>query len=497
MKKTTFIIVLIINSLIIIAQSNTFTTIVKYPNNQQISSICETKDSGYIAVGKRYYGIGDLKTSLFAIKLNSTGLIVDSIVSFDTTICTDFIEIIPFNNSYLIFGKKQEKTPPFKDSLVIIKVTEALKIINRKTFFLQDTFMITQIQSSIMNNTSFNMFINTFYYQPHNNGKSGYSWLIQMDTAFNILLKRKHYSNHFNKFDIQYFTFSKNINKFVAFSDYYTNLSPSSILFLNDSLEIDSAKDIHHDYHMRYYFVKQYYDSTLLFYAYHRMLLGGIQKIGFLRLSKNYSLLKETIIPPLDTHQVVPAYQFVAEGDGTFYIGMTYNANPYNIEFGGQGAKSWIRIVKYDDSLNILLDKKYGGDAYYFLQSIVETSDKGCIISAAKYNYLINTNANRDIFIMKLDSNGQTTWVKSITIPETTLILYPNPTHNILNISLTATNQNIATLRVYNTLGQLVTTRQPNTEKVTMDVSTLKTGVYFVEGFTRKGERFEGKFVKE
>jgi len=38
---------------------------------------------------------------------------------------------------------------------------------------------------------------------------------------------------------------------------------------------------------------------------------------------------------------------------------------------------------------------------------------------------------------------------------------------------------------------------KPKAAEIKIDVRKLKSGVYFVEGFTRKGERFEGKFVKE
>jgi len=77
------------------------------------------------------------------------------------------------------------------------------------------------------------------------------------------------------------------------------------------------------------------------------------------------------------------------------------------------------------------------------------------------------------------------------------LKLFPNPASTSLNLRLQAPNQTITTLKIYNALGQQVMALEPKAAEIKIDIRKLKSGVYFVEGFTREGERFEGKFVKE
>ncbi|WP_395044525.1 T9SS type A sorting domain-containing protein [Flavobacterium sp.] len=73
--------------------------------------------------------------------------------------------------------------------------------------------------------------------------------------------------------------------------------------------------------------------------------------------------------------------------------------------------------------------------------------------------------------------------------------LYPNPTKNTLNIQVKNTIE-VSSISIYNTLGQLVLVI-PNAKEVkTIDVSSLKTGTYFINLISDKGTS-TAKFIKE
>ena len=75
-----------------------------------------------------------------------------------------------------------------------------------------------------------------------------------------------------------------------------------------------------------------------------------------------------------------------------------------------------------------------------------------------------------------------------VSIPE--LFLYPNPAENVLNISISDHHEH--TVRIYNMFGQLCGTWQI-IESLSVDISQLSAGLYFVTGRDLK----PGKFIKK
>ncbi len=77
-----------------------------------------------------------------------------------------------------------------------------------------------------------------------------------------------------------------------------------------------------------------------------------------------------------------------------------------------------------------------------------------------------------------------------------TVVLYPNPAENTVNVSV-APSVNIQSISIYNPLGQLVKTLTANeiNTSLAIDVTTLKTGTYFMEINSNQGKKTK-KFVK-
>ena len=71
--------------------------------------------------------------------------------------------------------------------------------------------------------------------------------------------------------------------------------------------------------------------------------------------------------------------------------------------------------------------------------------------------------------------------------------MYPNPATNILNIESVLA---IEKVEIYNVLGQQVISVAPNRELVTLDVASLKSGVYVVKTSVN-GNVSSTRFIKE
>lgn len=71
--------------------------------------------------------------------------------------------------------------------------------------------------------------------------------------------------------------------------------------------------------------------------------------------------------------------------------------------------------------------------------------------------------------------------------------MYPNPAKNVLNLESAVTIDQVA---IYNVLGQQVVSKSPNSEVVSLDVSTLQVGIYIVKT-SIGGNVSSTRFIKE
>jgi len=124
-----------------------------------------------------------------------------------------------------------------------------------------------------------------------------------------------------------------------------------------------------------------------------------------------------------------------------------------------------------DGTIGLYVEEAYAGASGY---------------STVFYNFSLNwlTDGN-DPF----DPSGT---AENLTVPET-LKIYPVPASS----SVTIEAEEMQTLHIYNTIGQLVKSVSVNgASEVRVDVSGWASGVYFVEGVDGNGLKRSGRFVK-
>ncbi|MBI4646071.1 MAG: T9SS type A sorting domain-containing protein [Bacteroidia bacterium] len=157
-----------------------------------------------------------------------------------------------------------------------------------------------------------------------------------------------------------------------------------------------------------------------------------------------------------------------------------------NIYYGGtadmvigyyfQSDTSWYIINKFDSKLNLKWQKYYGGDAYYKLWSVKATSDGGCLLLGTRYNYLNHADM-RDIYIIKLDENGNLTSINNPEIKVKEIIVYPNPVTESIYLQ-TALKQSMD-FEFYDITGKKVLQKKNVDSKSVINIKHLHSGMYF------------------
>ena len=135
-----------------------------------------------------------------------------------------------------------------------------------------------------------------------------------------------------------------------------------------------------------------------------------------------------------------------------------------------------IYIAKLDTDLNVLNERYLGGDASYDVYSMASTSDGGCAIGGFKYDYKVNGEQEGDAFIIKTDPDLWVNIEENTKIPIHSVLCYPNPGNNNLNIRTTTYNSDFM---LYDEYGRLILTTKINNLVTEINTSKLKRGVTF------------------
>jgi len=155
---------------------------------------------------------------------------------------------------------------------------------------------------------------------------------------------------------------------------------------------------------------------------------------------------------------------------------------------------TYVMVCKLDSNLNIIWEKYYGGNLTYSPQAIISTSDDGCMILGEIRTFYKKSTA--DIFILKLDSEGNFTNIDNPEIVAKELLLYPNPATTEINIRLGAHLKDV-TLEVYDISGKLVLTQKLENTESKINISALNSGAYIYKCYNKERVIDTGKFVKE
>jgi len=215
-------------------------------------------------------------------------------------------------------------------------------------------------------------------------------------------------------------------------------------------------------------------------------------KIGILKLDSTFQIKKEFFLGPDDTVSY-PAYNTNMD-----YLNVQniFVGGLVNQDYGGIFSYnlSYIILGKFDSSLNLKWQKYFGGDTYYMVWSVIATSDGGCIIGASTNDYA-TMGEERDVYILKLDSNGLITGIPHP--PSNTndkILIYPNPGNDMMYVE---NNLGTCSLFLCDLTGRTICSRELSDGRNLIDVKLLKPGLYLYKLLQNSEIKQAGKWIKQ
>jgi hypothetical protein len=208
----------------------------------------------------------------------------------------------------------------------------------------------------------------------------------------------------------------------------------------------------------------------------------GKRDIFIMKLDSNYNIT--SIDSYGDSSNNYP-YQFNRQNDHSFNV---IGDNVGDLVNGYYD----VFVMNIDSIGKMKYNHRYGGSQRDRGRSIIKTKDGNLLVSGyTNSNDLdfigINIGGD-DLFIMKLDSNGNlnnTTSINEFSEPTTTLSVHPNPFSNTTTISYKVETPSNISIELLNTLGQTIEVLRNDysdsgTYQLPLNVSNLTSGMYSV-----------------
>lgn len=177
-------------------------------------------------------------------------------------------------------------------------------------------------------------------------------------------------------------------------------------------------------------------------------------------------------------------------GDNVYFLGLKNLsfANPWQ----GNGDPSTMIAGCVDHDMNLKWVRYLGGDNYYVPYNIQSTSDGGCVL-VGTFNDTVTLDLTSNIFVIKLDSNGGTSFLSEINPLAMLVKAYPNPTNGYLNLEVPVQAEAISGIQVFDLAGKLVLEESVGAQRVRLDLSQISSGTYLVKGMLHSGGSFTRK----
>ncbi len=162
--------------------------------------------------------------------------------------------------------------------------------------------------------------------------------------------------------------------------------------------------------------------------------------------------------------------------DGGYIVAGYSSSN--NGDVSGNHGESDYWIVKLDDSGSVQWQKSLGGTGEDVATSILQTSDGGYIVAGYSYSNdgdVSGNHGNSDYWIVKLTG----TVGLNETLNNNTFSVYPNPATDLITVKGISPKTEID---ITNMRGETVLRTVAKDNELTIDVSKLSAGMYFVNG---------------
>lgn len=129
-------------------------------------------------------------------------------------------------------------------------------------------------------------------------------------------------------------------------------------------------------------------------------------------------------------------------------------------------------------------------------------------VNNEEYTITDLSNGNYDVYVRAICDDENSEWLSSnvlvdesdVSINETSGVefsIYPNPTNDVVNISLEKNSVDVKSIEVLNAQGQRVSVLEVNASDVQIDFSSFEKGMYFIVLQTTNNDLITSKVVKK
>lgn len=414
----------------------------------------------------------------YLLKYSKSGVLIKQVELDSLTI--NFTSFKKNTNEIILI---QSKSSANSYGLLYSVIDTNLNLLNEKFYPFPNSLYISGLKARMMNDSSI---IVAGYTNKLNAPVSSAPFYFKLnvsgDSINSVFLSNYGWSRGFDVLQIQ--------NSYYLFNSYLCNTcSLGTIIKTNLSLEIKDTINIEDD----------------LYDMFSPILINDTTIQIFTRKNNSTKLY----LTRIDTFgNKIIQVGFGSEG-GSYYPAMqngmsnfineSYllytNKFSFNSPFFGNGNSSDLVLTKLNQNLDTLYSRFFSFDKYLNAWAIRATTDGGCIFVSSE-NDTINHNNNRDILIIKVDSNGFITWTQNIEPPKKELLVYPNPADKFINIVLNDNNTTNCNIDIYNNIGQFVMRFSIHSNETKIDIRGLIKGAYIMKITSSDGRTISKKFIK-
>ena len=480
-KKTGLILGILLIFTLTVNSQNTFELLVENDYDKLILDVVELPDGSFVLCGTYLDSNQTGKFKGYLIKINEEGAITDSVYLNEYAYCT-LHNIHFYNNELYVIAALQENADT-NFTLGLFRLNTDLEILDVKTNALHGSNKHIGFLNSIIDsdeNLVMGGIINDYDDNDEYLGLEGFLYKISMSgdslnsVFFNEYLHKIPYGIIENIDSTGYHVFIKR----------YSNNSVCSKMLLNKGLEEVSVVNLTSE-------------IFALFDALHSATHASPVRLsdGSIMLSGRYNTNETHFAFTVTDDNSIMATAFI-ENDNRIqwantygnsvngnhiYSGYTSNVSLTNFFYSQD--TSHIHVLKFDEQLNTIWHKAIGGDAYYNLYRVLACNDGGCLLVGNRFDYASGQGNIRDVYIAKLNQDGEFAWQKTFSISNA-ISIYPNPATHTINFSLPE-NISISRYSVFNLQGELLLSRKAESNSVTIDV--LAPGAYIIQLTTNMG----------
>ena len=485
MRKISFILLLVSIPFVQYAQVN-FEKLIAKNNELRAYNVLELQNNSFIICGTESPA-NDFSYGYIAL-LDSLGNIINQKTFVDSSGDVLFLNLVRDADKIIVVGTKDSLG---KSNILLLNIDYSLDIVSQKEVDLniQNANSISYF-TTILNSDS-NFLITGSYLDPSKILPRPF--LACIDRNGSVLSEK--YNGFIDSTFFAYNSIEIN-NQYKVLVSGFGN-GGNQILTFDKNLNFISKYIIPGAYPKIANIKRSLIDSVLYYVGSTRLQFQNKEDVYAIKYDSLFNLLDSNIISYADTLEINSFFNCLSVTNNSVYSGSTSNIDVNYAYYGTGTSRSSFFVNRFDNNLNLLWTKKYFyTNSYLLLLDIYATLDGGCIMLGTRRDNSSSFEKN-DILIIKVDSNGNTTWTQNISQPEVKLRLYPNPVANQLNLQLRSQNQSITSIQFFDIQGKEVLNKQSNSAEIILDVSGLSSGVYLIKGKTNTGLGFSRKFVKE